>query len=82
MSDHNRRSSESDHGLYRNRACFQNTGFGWWNSGEIAETLRTPVGGDSVKANLVVEYISDDPTPKLGGGALQIQLEQNGEGVS
>ena len=34
--------------------CFQNTGQGWWNEGEIAETLRTPCGGDSTKANLVV----------------------------
>lgn len=33
--------------------CFQNTGQGWWNEGQIAETLRTPCGGDSTKANLV-----------------------------
>ena len=24
---------------------FQNTGQGWWNEGDIAETIRTPVGG-------------------------------------
>lgn len=42
------------------RKCFQNTGFGWWNEGQIAETLRTPVGGDSVKANLVLEETSGD----------------------
>ncbi len=33
---------------------FQNTGQGWWNEGPVAATLRTPRGGDSVKANLVV----------------------------
>ena len=33
---------------------YQNTGRGWWNDGEIAETLRTPCGGDATKANLVV----------------------------
>ena len=39
----------------RNFVCVQNTGYGWWNQGDIAETLRTPVGGESTKANLVVE---------------------------
>lgn len=33
---------------------FQNTGMGWWNEGDIAETVRTPCGGDSVKANIVL----------------------------
>lgn len=37
----------------RHIGCFQNTGQGWWNESEIAETLRTPCGGDSTKANLV-----------------------------
>lgn len=35
--------------------CFQNTGQGWWNESDTAATLRTPCGGDSVKANLIVE---------------------------
>ena len=35
--------------------CFQNTGIGYWMEHKFAETLRTPCGGDSVKANLVVE---------------------------
>lgn len=35
-------------------AGFQNTGRGWWNRCETAETLRTPCGGDSTKANLVL----------------------------
>ena len=38
----------------QNFICVQNTGRGWWNEGEVAETLRTPCGGDSTKANLVV----------------------------
>lgn len=33
---------------------YQNTGVGWWSEGHVAETLRTPCGGDSTKANLVV----------------------------
>lgn len=33
---------------------FQNTGQGWWNESPVGQTLRTPCGGDSVKANLVV----------------------------
>lgn len=39
--------------------CFQNTGRGWWNEGRIAETLRTPCGGDSMKANLVAVMINN-----------------------
>ena len=35
--------------------CFQNTEQGWWNESDTAATLRTPCGGDSVKANLIVE---------------------------
>ena len=38
----------------QNVVCVQNTGRGWWNESGIAETLRTPCGGDSTKANLVV----------------------------
>lgn len=33
--------------------CFQNTGQGWWNESEVGATIRTPCGGDSVKANLI-----------------------------
>lgn len=36
-----------------NPVCYQNTGRGWWNQSEVAETLRTPSGGDATKANLV-----------------------------
>ena len=58
MPDDNRRSPRPGDGLHGGgRYTFQNTGFGWWRDGEIAETLRTPVGGDAMKANLVVEMI-------------------------
>lgn len=49
-------------GDYENRVtdytalCMQNTGQGWWNESQIGATLRTPSGGDSTKANLVVTY--------------------------
>ena len=33
--------------------CFQNTGQGWWNESDVGATIRTPCGGDSLKANLV-----------------------------
>lgn len=36
--------------------CMQNTGQGWWNESQIGATPRTPSGGDSTKANLVVTY--------------------------
>ena len=36
---------------------YQNTGIGWWNESKTAETLRTPCGGDSSKANLAVYSI-------------------------
>ena len=41
-------------GRGQNVICVQNTGRGWWNESEVAQTLRTPIGGDSTKANLVV----------------------------
>jgi DNA (cytosine-5)-methyltransferase 1 len=37
------------------RGIFQNTGRVWWNEGDTAQTLRTPCGGDSTKANVIVE---------------------------
>jgi hypothetical protein len=40
--------------VYALNGTYQNTGIGWWNESDIAETLRTPCGGDSTKANLVV----------------------------
>jgi DNA (cytosine-5)-methyltransferase 1 len=36
---------------------FQNTGHGWWNEGDIAATIRTPCGGDSIKANLITDEV-------------------------
>ena len=37
--------------------CVQNTGQGWWNQTDVAATVRTPCGGDSTKANLVIQRI-------------------------
>ena len=36
---------------------YQNTGHGWWTESNVCETLRTPCGGDSMKANLIVEVL-------------------------
>lgn len=36
---------------------FQNTGHGWWTESTVCETVRTPCGGDSTKANLIVEIV-------------------------
>lgn len=43
-------------------ACgtFQNTGVGWWNKSDIGATLRTPTGGESVLANVVVQAAGFD----------------------
>ena len=41
-----------------NPICTQNTGHGWWIQTDIAQTIRTPCGGDSTKANLVIENSS------------------------
>lgn len=46
--------------MKKNKVCCQNTGFGWWNKGETAETVRTNVGGGGLIANLVVEISHDE----------------------
>jgi len=38
---------------------YQNTGHGWWNEGEVGQTVRTPQGGGSLEANVVVEGAKD-----------------------
>ena len=48
----------------------QNTGIGWWNESPIGQTLRTPCGGDSTMANVVVEALPFDTT--------QVTSPQNG----
>jgi DNA (cytosine-5)-methyltransferase 1 len=50
----------------RHAVCYQNTGRGWWNQSEIAETLRTPSGGDSTKANLVSFAVQETYQDKTG----------------
>ena len=48
----------------------QNTGIGWWNESPIGQTLRTPCGGDSTMANVVIEALPFDTT--------QVTSPQNG----
>ena len=70
------------------RKTFQNTGHGWWNEGEIAECLRVPGGGDSTKANLVVQTLIFDESqitsrqngnhPTWGGAAIPSTETQTG----
>lgn len=44
--------------------CFQCTGFGYWQNREVGATLRTGVGGDANKDNLVCcDYIVRRLTP-------------------
>ena len=57
--------------------CFQNTGQGWWNQKDVAETLRTPCGGDSMKANLVLlkgEHYEQCEMPESMGSAKQAPI--------
>ena len=51
-------STAHEHAVCYPATCdkiYQNTGVGWWNEATVAETLRTPCGGDATKANLVIE---------------------------
>ena len=50
------------HGWREGETCgtFQNTGAGWWNKSDIGATLRTPTGGESVLANVVVQAVGFD----------------------
>ena len=57
--------------------CYQNTGRGWWNEARVAETLRTPCGGDATKANLVIERPS---AICLQGNNADRDTKQNGRG--
>ena len=41
-------------------ATCQNTGIGWWNESPIGQTLRTPCGGDSTMANVVIEAFAQN----------------------
>ena len=47
---------------------FQNTGQGWWNESPVGATVRTPCGGDSTLANVVVAGVDCrnlNETPEL-----------------
>lgn len=53
---------------------YQETGFGWWKESEIAETIRTPVGGGGMMANVIVYDLPEDngmPVPGSAPGELQ-----------
>ena len=47
---------------------FQNTGQGWWNESGVGTTLRTPCGGDSTLANVVVEAAGFKAGQSMAGG--------------
>lgn len=57
---------------------FQNTGIGWWNESSIGATVRTPCGGDSTLANVVVEGL-DCRNGRLNGDLCgTLQAKPNG----
>ena len=53
-------------------SAYQNTGRSWWNGDDVAETIRTPCGGDAMKANAVC----------VQGNAVDRDTRMNGSGVS
>ena len=55
--------------------CFQATGRGWWNQSNIAETIRTPLGGDSLKSNIVSTIESAGFKPRNSSAARSIGYE-------
>lgn len=52
---------------------YQNTGRGWWNESPIAETLKTPCGGDSTKANLVSAGFKHKASPSAGNIGYKVE---------
>lgn len=61
-------------------STFQNTGQGWWNESDIAQSVRTPKGAGSMEANVVAfrafgqeGFTPSDQSPPIastdGGGA-------------
>ena len=57
---------------------FQNTGQGWWNESGVGTTLRTPCGGDSTLANVVVEAAGVCIKECLPFDTTQVTSPQNG----
>ena len=49
--------STGRNGVIQKICTFQNTGVGWCNESEVGATLRTPCGGDSTLANVVVSPV-------------------------
>ena len=56
---------------------FQNTGRGWWNESGVGTTLRTPCGGDSTLANVVVQTVDGNILDDQG--AQQITVRTDGK---
>ena len=55
--------------------CVQNTGQGWWNESEVAQTLRTPCGGDGTKANLVIYDARDNGNVQIAPTLISNQAQ-------
>lgn len=54
---------------------FQNTGQGWWNESGVGTTLRTPCGGDSTLANLVVQTVDGNILDDQGGQQITVRTD-------
>lgn len=56
----------------KEKPCFQETGRGWWNESQVAQTIRTNSGGGGLIANLVLEKqheLSESDRNAESGGA-------------
>ena len=54
---------------------FQNTGQGWWNESGVGTTLRTPCGGDSTLANVVVQTVDGNILDDQGGQQITVRTD-------
>lgn len=54
---------------------FQNTGQGGWNESGVGTTLRTPCGGDSTLANVVVQTIDGNILDDQGGQQITVRTD-------
>lgn len=69
------RGGAKDRAGERMAATFQNTGVGWWNESPVAATIRTPAGGDSMLANVVVRVKGFAYDQSAGSGSLGFEPE-------
>ena len=54
---------------------FQNTGQGWWNEYGVGATLRTPCGGYSTLANVVVKTVDCNILDDQGGQQITVRTD-------